>query len=195
MNDMPKSVTRKKATVIAIISFIAGLLVMLIVLEALIPWIAGPKAPEYGTVPDEIAPNSPEWYTYERNYSDKHALIDIGYSENPVKLIENADFEGGYGWFYSFYLTEMNGIDFRPETYEEIFFDNEFAASTFTYTADDMIMWWGDNLIARNDRVIVRGGLPQQNLTGLGLKISGTDSTGETLEFYGYLEFSQEISE
>ena len=195
MNKNTETVSRKKAFAAVLIAFIAGLLLMLLALEVVVPWIAALKAPAYGSAPQEINPNTPEWYTYERTYSDKHALIDIDYSENPVKPTANDDFEGGYGWFYTVYLTEMNGFDFYPENYQEVYFSDGYAVSEFTYTADDMIMWWGDDLIASNERLMTRGGLPLQDLSGLGIKVSGKDSTGEVLEFYGYLEFSQEISE
>ncbi len=195
MNNAPGTISRKKAAVIAVISFIAGLLVMFIALEAVIPWITAPKASDFGTVPEEISPYTPEWFSYERTYSPKHALIDISSNENPAKLVAEEESDVGYSWFYTFFYSEMNGFDFYPEAYEETFFCDGQPASSFTYTADDMIMWWGDNKIPANDRTMARGGLPQQNLSGLGIKMSGKDESGEALEFYGYLEFSQEISE
>ena len=195
MNEAPKTVSRKKAAIAAVISFIAGLLVMLIALEVVIPWIAAPKASDFGTAPEEIASYTPEWFAYDRAYSPKHAMVKITTNENPARLVPCEDSDTGYSWFYTFYFTEMNGFDFYPEAYEETFFSEGQPASSFTYTADDMIMWWGENKIPANDRTMARGGLPQQNLSGIGIKISGKDSGGEALEFYGYLEFTQEISE
>ena len=38
----------------------------------------------------------------------------------------------------------------------------------------------------------VTGGKPLQDILGIGIKLTGRDSNGETMEFYGYMECLQQ---
>lgn len=191
---MPQQPSRKKTLLLCAASFILGLAVMF-VFTNIIPSIKPAGSRNYGSVPSDIIPDTEGWFRYEREYNPEHANINIGYSANPVKAVADPGYPDGYGWFYTFYYTEMNGIDFHPESYTEYFIGSDGRTNTISYTAEDMTSWWGENTIPGHDQRYVRGGLPLQDVAGIGLKIAGTDAKGEALEFFGYLELSQEIEE
>jgi len=62
----------------AVLSFVAGVLVMLLVMQFILPLFNGSKDPTAGMIP-----YSAEWFRAQRSYSDKHALVQIDYSQNP----------------------------------------------------------------------------------------------------------------
>lgn len=189
-------VRRRTAIALCVGGFIAGLLMMFLLMQLVLPVLVSGKGGEPGAVPEDILPNTVEWFSYDRSYDVDHACVKISFNANPVKAAADSLYEGGYGWSYTYYMTEMNGYDFYPETFSEYFFDgNGEPGSPFTYTADDLTIWWGESKIAAEDQRIVRGGIPLQDVMGIGLKITGRDAAGEALEFYGYLELSQEIEE
>jgi hypothetical protein len=58
-----------------------------------------------------------------------------------------------------------------------------------------MTVWWGESVIPARGQRCVSSGEPLQDVIGLGVKVTGKDANGEYMEFYGYMEYSQEIKE
>jgi len=189
-----KMVRRKTAWVMTAVGFIAGLLVMLLVLQVIVPAMGKPEQLKVGEQPN-VPKNSVEWFKAERSYPDDGAKIEVSFNASPVYPVVSPDDPDGYVWFYTEYATEVNGYDFVVESYEEYFFNGDEVASVFTYSVDHMVSWWGENRIRANGQTFVNGGLPLQDMTGIGIRIAGKDASGEFKEFYGYVELSSEIPE
>lgn len=181
-------VSKKKAALLSGLSFIAGLLVMFLFMQLISPLTNAP-------IGSKVNPNTIEYYTRNRTYDSDKACVEITVNENPSLMVADPGYESGYGWFYTFYFTETNGIDFYPETYTECFFDDRNIGYPADSSKDDMIVWWGDSKIPAYGQQVVRGGIPEQNAIGLGVKIAGKDANGNPLEFYGYIELSHEKKE
>jgi len=185
-------IEKRKAFGMTILGFIAGMLVMFLCNSLVAPVFLslGTGTP----VGSKVNPNTIAYYTRNRVYDPDKACIEISVSENPAMVIEDPDFAGGVGWFYTFYYTETNGIDFYPETYSECFFAEDGSAYPDEYTKDDMVIWWTESKIPANGQKHLRGGIPLQDVIGLGVKLAGKDANGNPLEFYGYIELSHEMA-
>ncbi len=146
--------------------------------------------------PYSVEVNPIEWYKQPNDPVSGQAQVVIQASENPAKAIRSDKFNSGVGWFYSFYLKERNGIEFSVEEYSLTFFYTETRADILKYNSEDLKTWWGgDNTIPARGQRVANGGMPLQQMLGIGVMITGTDEKGNQLEFHDYLELSQEIAE
>jgi len=189
---------RKKKFVPWIISFIAGILATLLIMLCIIPAFHTDKKPGYSIAKNEGGKTGPEtvhWFREAEAPLKGKPYVVISFSENPIYARENSDFVDGVGWKYTVYLTEYNGHDFYPESYTMYYFRDEDTSVTSSYTAQDLEAWWGESIIPARRQQCVSSGDPLQNIIGIGIKLSGKDANGESMEFYGYMECSQEIKE
>lgn len=189
---------RKKKLFPLIISFIAGILATLLIMLCIIPALTPSPQPGYSIAQNEGGKTGPETIHWFKEAESPHAgkpYVVISFSENPIYARRNSDFVDGVGWKYTVYLTEYNGFDFYPETYTMYYFRDEDTSITDTYTAQDLEAWWGESIIPARGQQCVSSGDPLQNIIGIGIKLSGKDVNGESMEFYGYMECSQEVKE
>ena len=189
---------RKKKLFPLIISFIAGILATLLIMLCIVPAFDTNKKPGYSISKNEGGKTGPEtvhWFREAEAPHEGKPYVVISFSENPIYARENSDFVDGVGWKYTVYLTEYNGHDFYPESYTMYYFKDEDTSVTYSYTAQDLEAWWGESIIPARRQQCVSSGDPLQNIIGIGIKLSGKDANGESMEFYGYMECSQEIKE
>lgn len=203
-HDEPSTITqhgRKKRILPLLISFIAGALVVFLLMQFIVPLFNRPEAEVAGysiyngpgkgvTGPETIV-----WFQQKETPVPGKPYVEISFSENICYAGSDPDFENGYGWNYTVYLTEYNGYDFYPETFEKYMFTTESHSGHNVRTADDMTVWWGESVIPARGQRCVSSGEPLQDVIGLGVKVTGKDANGEYMEFYGYMEYSQEIKE
>lgn len=124
------------------------------------------------------------------------AYLCIKSNENPVKAVREEAFSGGVGWFYNIFLIEQGGIDFAvKEMNIHYFVDGKMSNITATYTAENFAEWFGSNVIPARDKIVINGGFQLQPLDGFGIDVTGEDANGQTMTFYGWIPFSQEITE
>lgn len=192
---------RKKSFIPWIISFIAGALVVFLLMQFIVPLFNRPEAEVAGysiyNGPGKgvTGPETVLWFQQKETPVPGKPYVEISFSENICYAGPDPDFENGYGWNYTVYLTEYNGYDFYPETFEKYMFTTESHSGHNVRTADDMTVWWGESVIPARGQRCVSSGEPLQDVIGLGVKVTGKDANGEYMEFYGYMEYSQEIRE
>lgn len=178
-----------------VLAFLGGILLTLFVQFALIPlFTPAPKdiPPQNGFTEEAY---SIGWYKQPSEPVAGQAYIDLHANENPVKAIKADRFAGGVGWRYTIYMPETNGVDFTVEELSYTYFQDEEYADVFRYTGEELKNMWGDNILEANSDWDMGGGLPRQELSGVGVLLTGTDANGNQLEFHYYLEFSQEIAD
>lgn len=192
---------RKKGFISWIISFLAGALVVFLLMQFVVPLFNQPEAEVAGYSIDNgpgkgvTGPETIVWFQQKETPVPGKPYVEISFSENVCYPMADPDYESGYGWNYTVYLTEYNGYDFYPETFEKYHFITESHSGHNTRTADDMTVWWGESVIPARGQRCVSSGEPLQDIIGIGVKVTGKDANGETMEFYGYMECSQEIKE
>ena len=191
---------KKKSLIPWIISFIAGALVVFLLMQFVVPLFNQPEVVSgysinNGHAPGVTGPETVVWFQQKETPVPGKPYVEISFSENVCYAMADPDFENGYGWNYTVYLTEYNGYDFYPETFEKYMFTTESHSAHNVRTADDMTVWWGESKIPARGQRCVSSGEPLQDVIGLGVKVTGKDANGEYMEFYGYMEYSQEIKE
>ena len=189
---------RKLPTLIA--SFFAGVLVMFLLMQFIVPMIREATAkPGYVTSQPAKGMTGPEtvsWFTKKNAPVSGKPYIMVTFNDNPIKAESDPDYSNGYGWNYTVYFTEYNHFDFYPETYTEYLFKDEGHAISLQHTADELEEWWnGTPHIPPRGQQCVTGGKPLQDIIGIGIKLAGKDASGEEMEFVGYLECSQQIED
>ena len=111
-----------------------------------------------------------------------------------TKAIYDAGFAGGAGWFYSFDINYTGNTDLTiTESYEVS--KSSVSDEEFTHSYDDTTidMIFGSHVITPGDNFRWNGGMPLQDISSITLVVKGTDANGETHEFSGTIELSQEI--
>lgn len=189
-----------KKMLVPVVSFIAGALVMFLLMQFIAPLFA-PNEPKpgysinNGPASGVTGPETVVWFTQKETPVPGKPYVEISFSEKICYAKPDPDYENGYGWNYTVYLTEYNGYDFYPETFEKYIFVTESHSGHNVRTADDMTVWWGESVIPARGQRCVSSGEPVQDAIGIGIKVTGKDAKGEYMEFYGYMEYSQEIME
>ena len=140
-------------------------------------------------------PYSREWYQQEQTAVEGHAFLHIGATENPVMAIRHEAFPDGIGWFYSIHFQETNGITFTLEEVTITTFHTSGASKQEVFNANQLTEIFGSCVFADGALYSWGGGMPVQDIRGLGILAKGTDANGNALEFHGYVELSQEVKE
>jgi len=180
------------------VSFIAGALIVFLLMQFVAPLLNQPEIDsgysiDNGPGKGVTGPETIVWFQHKETPVPGKPYVEVSFSEDICYAGPDPDLEEGYGWNYTIYLTEYNGYDFYPETFEQYLFTTERNYSHIRYSVDDIKTWWGENKIPARGQRCVSSGDPIQDLIGTGVKITGKDAKGEIMAFYGYMEFSQEI--
>ena len=140
-------------------------------------------------------PYSREWYQQEQTPVEGQAHVLISATENPVKAIRLDVFPEGIGWFYDVHIQETQGVAFTMEEMVITTFFPSGASVQDVYDADRLTEIFGSCVLADGALCSWGGGMPVQDVSGLGFLLKGTDANGKQLEFHGYVELSKEIKE
>lgn len=195
--EAPVSAKKKSSISPLLIGFIAGVLVAVLVMQVFVPLLSKESA-GYSIAKNRSTDPGPEtidWFRQKRIPISGKPYISITYSENPLMAEKDPSYPNGFGWNFSTYFTEHNGLDFYPEKLTFYLFMDESHSTTIEYTKEDMESWWGESKIPARGQQCVGCGEPLQEILGIGMKLSGKDASGEEMYFLGYIEFSQNIKD
>ena len=179
-------------------AFLAGVAVTLVV--ALLAQQSGQQVqrtlPMVTAVPS-AEEATPEWFQQAASLVPEsgRAYVKIQATQDPVRAIRSEDFPNGVGWFYDTSITELAGIDFAITKMTSQYFSGGKIVDTMTYTSENFAEWFGSNVISAKGQIIMGGGMPLQDMDGIGIELYGTDANGNEQAFYGYITLSQEIDE
>ena len=194
--EIPEKKTPRRYIPLA--CFVAGALIMFLVLQVLLPVFnredTRPAYIQSQPAGGMTGPETIAWFTRKSAPATGKPYVVVSFSDNPIYAERDADYPSGIGWNYTVYFTEYNNHAFYPETYTEYLFIDEGHAVSLEYTADEISDWWHmqEPCISGRGQQCVTGGKPLQDILGIGIKLTGSDANGETMEFYGYMECSQQ---
>jgi len=175
--------------------FIAGFLSAVLLIQFIIPVFS--KTMSGYTIQNQRStvsgPETISWFKEKSIPVSGKPYVSITYSQNPLMAEKDPSFDNGYGWNFTTYFTEHNGLDFYPEVLTFYLFKDESHSLTIEYTKENLQSWWGESIIPARGQQCVGCGEPLQEIIGMGMKLSGTDANGETMDFLGFIELSQEI--
>lgn len=138
--------------------------------------------------------NTVEWFSSTVQPQDGKPFVSVYFDESPLLVIRNEDFPEGLGWLYTVFMEETNGFSFDIANLDIVLFTDRGDAFVDSYSADVINDWFGGHHdIAANSQLSFGGGMPVQDLCGVGVSLTGTDVSGTELEFHGYLPLSKEI--
>ena len=140
-------------------------------------------------------PYSREWYQQEQTPVADQAFVRIKARENPVYAVKDESVPDGAMWFYEFQIQEQNGIAFTIEEAVLTTFRTNGTTAREVFTSDEITGFFGTCVLDDDHTIPWGGGFPIQNVSGMGMLITGTDEKGNHLEFHGYVELLQEIRE
>lgn len=170
-------------------AYIIAAAVLLAAVAALIAVLSGMR----NTGPQEtLEPYTLAWYQQTVENDAKHAYVTIVPEENPTYAQKSDMFPTNEGWFYHFWIHEVNGVDFTVENISITIFKGE-RGEICAVGKDVIIRSFDGDQIRRGINYHWQGGFPLQDVTGVGLALSGRDSKGREMTFRGYVELSKEI--
>lgn len=139
--------------------------------------------------------NTPDFYRQPDFHADGQPFVTLVADRDPVPVQHNDEFPDGIGWFYTVYLTESGD---RPFTIDELIlvelFNNRIMYEQH-YDAELLAQWWGAAEIPAGAQRNFTGGMPYQELDGIGLLLVGRDAQGRPLDFRGYIQFDKALPE
>lgn len=147
------------------------------------------------TIMNEPVRLSKEWFMTDAENEKDRPYIELEFDSDPILAQRGYSEDGGLGWMYTLYFTEINGYDFNVDYLLEYHFIDGYTGNPFEHHADYIAEIWGSTLFVGHDMKVWTGGMPVQDIEAIGYILVGTDSDGERLEFWSYAEFSQEIAE
>lgn len=196
--EKPAPAKKKPPYMIPLACFIVGILVAVLALEVVSPLLRKESAGytvKMNPTLQTTGPYTVSWFKEKSIPVSGRPYVSITYSANPLMAEKDPFFTNGFGWNFSTYFTEYNGLDFYPETLTFYFFKDESHSVTFEYTKENMESWWGESIIPARGQQCLSCGEPLQDVIGIGMKLSGKDANGEEMDFLGYIELLQKIKE
>ncbi len=121
------------------------------------------------------------------------AHLTLHTEENPIPQVNQAFFDGDWGWMYEYVAENATDVPFTVERVTEALFRGEEAVFVSTFMPEQLAQWGVSNIVTREAPYVGSGAAnAAQGLTGLGVKMEGTDAQGHALAFTAYFPFAQE---
>ena len=134
-----------------------------------------------------------EWYKKGDTKTEGETFLLVKPVENPVPIVERGMFDSGYGWMYSFRIELTDGNSFTPTKVVQNMFTDRENVSHMEFTGDGVKDIFSTDILWAGYTTIFNGGLPIQDVHGVGLSVEGLDENGNTVVFRAYAEFSHEL--
>lgn len=113
--------------------------------------------------------------------------------EDPAPLlVASENFDGGNGWFYGTTILNVSDIAFTPTQLQEIVFVMDGTTGSSVFSQEQMVEWGAPEVYEQGTNWEMSGGMPQQDVLGIGYILTGIDANGNELEFSTYLDLAQE---
>lgn len=194
---------RKNTKRILILSIVV-LAVLLIVGIIVLKPFNRPQAAESNTeltptlnavVPPKI--NTIEWFSAPEQPQNGKPFVVVQFNESPLRLVRDAFFPTGEGWFYTVYLTETNGFALNITSIDTVYFKEHGVPDIFTSDANEISDWFeGRHDVPARSQRFFTGGMPiSDNIAGVGVSVTGTDESNTEFVFHAYLPFSKDYRE
>lgn len=131
-----------------------------------------------------------DWYLAPDVPQEGKAWVKIYTEANPIYAVANNVFNSGFGWYYTFHIAEQHGVDFEAESLTQTLFRGDKRIGETVMTKDQLISLWSSPTLYSTRSRSFSGGFPVQDITGVGLVLTGKDANGNAMTFHGYVELS-----
>lgn len=131
-----------------------------------------------------------DWYLTPDVPQEGKAWVKIYTEANPIYAVANNVFNSGYGWHYTFHLAEQHGVDFEADSLTQTLFLGDKRIGETVMNKNQLVSLWNNATLYSTRSRSFSGGFPVQDITGVGLVITGKDVNGNDMTFHGYVELS-----
>ncbi len=135
-------------------------------------------------------------FTAEQLRQDGRPFMMISGDPALVYAVKNeTNPENPYWWQYDMVFENAGDTAFVVSSLNEVGFNGEDVMYDSNYTARSVAGWCDeeDCVIEPGERWVIPCAMPVQNLTSLGMRLTGTDENGEEMSFTGVIEFLHEM--
>ena len=100
-----------------------------------------------------------------------------------------------YWWQYDMVFENTGDSAFALDALNEVGFNGENVMYDSRYAAGSVAGWCDeeDSVLEPGERWVIECAMPVQDLTSLGMRLTGTDVSGEEMCFTGMIEFLHEM--
>lgn len=122
------------------------------------------------------------------------AFISMTAEADPVPLVEDSFFDGNRGWYYAVNMQNETDIPFTPDALTLALFDGEKMVSVIHMPASLLQEWLGcESFVQDESSILYRDAAYKQDITHVGLQLTGTDANTNALTFAVMIELAQEL--
>lgn len=127
---------------------------------------------------------------------DGKAFISMTPENDPAPLVEDSFFDGNQGWYFAVNMQNETDIPFTPDGLTLALFDGDRMYSVINMPGSQIQEWLGcESFIKDESSILYRDAACRQEITHVGLRLTGTDANGNDLAFATLIELAQELSE
>ena len=124
------------------------------------------------------------------------AFISMTADADPVPLVEDPLFDGNLGWFFNVQMRNETEIPFTPDGLTLALFDGDRMSSVINMPGTQVQEWLGGEAFVKGENsVLYEDAARKQEITHIGLRLTGTDAGGNELAFAVLMELSQELAQ
>lgn len=137
----------------------------------------------------EIRPKlTPEDFTKEAEPQENQAYIRIKPTQDPVGLTQDAFFQGGQGWYYSFSMQNESDVAFTPESVMIVLFDQ--GEQRLQVVLPTSIFGFGE-MNQGDEPLLYEDAAALQTTDCIGIMLRGTDANGNACAFTSMVHLTQ----
>ena len=137
----------------------------------------------------EIRPKlTPEDFTKEAEPQENQAYIRIEPTQDPVGLTQDAFFQGGQGWYYSFSMQNESDVAFTPESVMIVLFDQ--GEQRLQVVLPTSIFGFGE-MNQGDEPLLYEDAAALQTTDCIGIMLRGTDANGNACAFTSMVHLTQ----
>ena len=137
----------------------------------------------------EIRPKlTPEDFTKEAEPQENQAYIRIEPTQDPVGLTQDAFFQGGQGWYYSFSMQNESDVAFTPESVMTVLFDQ--GEQRMQVVVPTSIFGFGE-MNQGDEPLLYEDAAARQTTDCIGIMLKGTDANGNACAFTSMVHLTQ----
>ena len=124
------------------------------------------------------------------------AFISMTADADPVPLVEDPLFDGNLGWFFNVQMQNETEIPFTPDGLTLALFDGDRMSSVINMPGTQVQEWLGgEAFVMGENSVLYEDAARKQEITHIGLRLTGTDAGGNQLAFAVLMELCQELAQ
>lgn len=146
---------------------------------------------------DEVKPvQKPADFAMDQQPQEGLPFIVLSCDPAPVVAVMREDEAGSQLWWeYDIVIENTGDAAFTAVSYTEAGFNGEMSMFDMTYDAQDVITWCdqADCVLEPGERWVIECAMPVQEMTALGLRLTGTADDGSEMSFVGLSQLLHEM--